>query len=294
MDPRWNRFFDAKTLNPELVPYPGVGAASHPGSPTGGWSRQTLNPKLVPYPESGCASHPPPQDGGDSPLKTGFTCFSWGWHRFCNAKTLNPKLVPYPESGCASHPRTGGPTGRGGCPLNQNRDGFRAFRKPSLLTWPRRSRLPQPLPVDARAEGSSAWQRIRKIAARFAGKGRGGFSARAPDAWASTLQPRRPRRASEYLRLNALRYSFEKTLTKYHDWNSIHSMSNPNLLTSRQAAEILHVTPRRVLALARSRGIGWHVDGLGWLFRPDEIDLLRIRKPGYPAGRPRKQESHES
>jgi len=53
-----------------------------------------------------------------------------------------------------------------------------------------------------------------------------------------------------------------------------------SLLTVEDVAGILHVSPRRVRALARQRhtrfGVGWQVPGTSqWLFRPEEIEQLR-------------------
>lgn len=62
-----------------------------------------------------------------------------------------------------------------------------------------------------------------------------------------------------------------------------------SLLTVEDVADQLHITPRRVRAIARVQhqraAIGWQVPGTNqWLFRPEEIEHLR---PG-PVGRPPK------
>lgn len=62
-----------------------------------------------------------------------------------------------------------------------------------------------------------------------------------------------------------------------------------SLLTVRDVAAQLHVSERRVRAIARERhersGIGWQVPGTStWLFRPEEVERLQ---PGT-SGRPRK------
>jgi hypothetical protein len=57
------------------------------------------------------------------------------------------------------------------------------------------------------------------------------------------------------------------------------------LLTSDQAATRLNLTRARVLALARSRNVGWRI-GRDVLFRPEDIDALRIRMPGRPRKTP--------
>lgn len=59
------------------------------------------------------------------------------------------------------------------------------------------------------------------------------------------------------------------------------------LLTSAQAAEVLGISKQRLSVLARSRDLGWQA-GSERLFRPEDIEALRVRKVGYPSGRPRK------
>ena len=58
-----------------------------------------------------------------------------------------------------------------------------------------------------------------------------------------------------------------------------------DLVTTRQVADALGLSPLRVRQLAASRGIGWQVDGTCWLFRVQDVEALRPR-PG--PGRPRK------
>lgn len=53
------------------------------------------------------------------------------------------------------------------------------------------------------------------------------------------------------------------------------------LLTSAEVAETLGVSLRRVQQLARSRGVGQQV-GREWLFRPEDVEQMRDRKPGRP------------
>lgn len=62
---------------------------------------------------------------------------------------------------------------------------------------------------------------------------------------------------------------------------------NDELLTTREVAKLLGISVRRVQALARERharlGIGWQVPGTRtWLFRPEEVELLRPGPPGRP------------
>ena len=54
------------------------------------------------------------------------------------------------------------------------------------------------------------------------------------------------------------------------------------LKTSTQATAELGISKRRVNALAKSRNVGWQVGAGIWLFRPDDIDNMRIRTPGKP------------
>ena len=61
------------------------------------------------------------------------------------------------------------------------------------------------------------------------------------------------------------------------DWASV----GVPLLTTREVAERLEVTPRRVLAIAASRGVGRKI-GHSMMFHPDELEAMR---PG-PVGRP--------
>lgn len=74
---------------------------------------------------------------------------------------------------------------------------------------------------------------------------------------------------------------------KEWDWTSKpHNMSNdiPSL-TSREVAKRLDVTPRRVTALARQRGVGV-LKGRDWLFSEDDVVALKPRSPGRPRKQP--------
>jgi hypothetical protein len=53
-------------------------------------------------------------------------------------------------------------------------------------------------------------------------------------------------------------------------------------LTTAQVAAALGLTQHRVRALARSRGVGWAVNGRAWLFQPEDIERLRPLPPGRP------------
>lgn len=60
-----------------------------------------------------------------------------------------------------------------------------------------------------------------------------------------------------------------------------------SLMTVEQVAAELGISERRVRAIAKIRhdqlGIGWRVPGTNtWLFRPEEVELLRPGRPGRP------------
>jgi len=54
--------------------------------------------------------------------------------------------------------------------------------------------------------------------------------------------------------------------------------------TTRQVAEMLGVTPRRVRQLAISRNVGTKIGGQRglWLFSPEDVDAMRSRPVGRP------------
>lgn len=62
-----------------------------------------------------------------------------------------------------------------------------------------------------------------------------------------------------------------------------------SLMTVADVAAQFKITERRVRAIAADRharhGIGWRVPGTRvWLFRPEELDLMRPAEPGRPKG----------
>lgn len=59
---------------------------------------------------------------------------------------------------------------------------------------------------------------------------------------------------------------------------------NPSL-TSREVAKRLDVTPRRITALAKERGVGVQ-KGREWLFSEDDVVALKPRSPGRPRKEP--------
>lgn len=53
------------------------------------------------------------------------------------------------------------------------------------------------------------------------------------------------------------------------------------VLTAADVALELGISKRRVLQLAHSRSVG-SMPGRDWLFTPEEVDALRVRKIGRP------------
>jgi len=56
----------------------------------------------------------------------------------------------------------------------------------------------------------------------------------------------------------------------------------PEELTTKQAAEILGVTTRRVLTLIHSGRLAAEKHGRDWAIRPEDLELVKERKPGRP------------
>jgi len=59
------------------------------------------------------------------------------------------------------------------------------------------------------------------------------------------------------------------------------------LLDSNEAARALGVSMSRIQALVRLGRLPAVKVGSAWAIRPADLDLVRVRRPGYPAGRPR-------
>ena len=57
------------------------------------------------------------------------------------------------------------------------------------------------------------------------------------------------------------------------------------LMTTDAMAAALGLSAPRVRALAKSRGVGWQI-GRDWLFRQEDIEGLRVRRPGRPKAMP--------
>jgi hypothetical protein len=52
-------------------------------------------------------------------------------------------------------------------------------------------------------------------------------------------------------------------------------------MTTKQAAAAIGIDRTRLTRLATARNVGWRV-GREWLFRPEDIEALRDRRPGRP------------
>jgi len=62
-------------------------------------------------------------------------------------------------------------------------------------------------------------------------------------------------------------------------------------LTTTQAAERLHVNRSRVIALIRAGRLKATKFGNAWQIDPRDLAAVKVRKVGYPKGRPRKRAS---
>lgn len=83
-----------------------------------------------------------------------------------------------------------------------------------------------------------------------------------------------------------LRHAFDQIAQTAFSQGESYSLGS--LLTTDQVAEILGVSRRRVQAIARQKhdrfGFGFKIPGgrETWLFRPEEVELLRPGKVGRP------------
>jgi len=59
-------------------------------------------------------------------------------------------------------------------------------------------------------------------------------------------------------------------------------MLMPEELTTKQAAEILGVTPRRVRMLIRNGRLPAEKHGRDWAIKPGDLEFVKVRKPGRP------------
>jgi len=58
------------------------------------------------------------------------------------------------------------------------------------------------------------------------------------------------------------------------------------MITTAQAATILRVSRSRILKLINAKRLPAEKLGRDWLIRPDDLELVKVRRPGRPrAGR---------
>jgi hypothetical protein len=63
-------------------------------------------------------------------------------------------------------------------------------------------------------------------------------------------------------------------------------MNDARLYSAAAAAAVLGIDRSRVLRIARTRGLGRREPYSGmWLFSADDVDAMKVRKPGRPAVR---------
>jgi len=60
------------------------------------------------------------------------------------------------------------------------------------------------------------------------------------------------------------------------------------MITTKEAAERLGITIRRVQALITAGRLPAQKVGRDWLINPDDLILVEHRTPGYPKGQPRR------
>ena len=58
------------------------------------------------------------------------------------------------------------------------------------------------------------------------------------------------------------------------------------MLTTAQAAETLHISRSRILKLIAAGRLPATKNGRDWLIRPEDLDLVKVRKPGRPPAPP--------
>jgi excisionase family DNA binding protein len=56
----------------------------------------------------------------------------------------------------------------------------------------------------------------------------------------------------------------------------------PEELTTKRAAEILSITPRRVLQLIHDGRLPAEKHGRDWSIKPEDLEFVKVRKPGRP------------
>lgn len=62
------------------------------------------------------------------------------------------------------------------------------------------------------------------------------------------------------------------------------------MLTTTQAASILGVSPRRVLALIEAGRLPAQKVGRDWIIQEADLEAVKERRQGWPKGKPRKVE----
>lgn len=56
----------------------------------------------------------------------------------------------------------------------------------------------------------------------------------------------------------------------------------PEELTTKQTAVILNISPRRVRALIHAGRLPAEKHGRDWAIKPEDLELVKVRKPGRP------------
>jgi len=56
----------------------------------------------------------------------------------------------------------------------------------------------------------------------------------------------------------------------------------PDDLTTTEAATILNITPRRVRALIKAGRLPAEKHGRDWAIKSEDLELVKVRKPGRP------------
>lgn len=61
----------------------------------------------------------------------------------------------------------------------------------------------------------------------------------------------------------------------------------PEYISTKEAADILEISASRVLKLIKANRLPAKKLGRDWLIDPDDLKLVKVRKVGYPEGKPR-------
>lgn len=65
------------------------------------------------------------------------------------------------------------------------------------------------------------------------------------------------------------------------------NMAHERILTTQQAADLLGVKRRQVIRLITLKRLPAQKFGAMWLIREADVGAVKVRKVGYPRGRPR-------